>query len=144
MGPIIRSPPMFGILTRAVRNLRCLAHTRFSSNAIRPGTHRRNLIFEELEDRTLLNGVTLITHGQNDNASDPAGWVRARSTIICRISIISHMGGYDSSTPREMSCGESELQLVEYQSRSLPFGTLFRRAKHVLPVLPWYAWSRSD
>src|SRR5258708_3045176 len=69
---------------------------------------------------------------------------RARSTITYRIDITGHMGGSDSSTHREMSRAESALRRVEHQSRSLPFCTLFRRAKHVLPVRPWYAWSRSD
>ena len=43
------------------------------------GHFRNKLHVEELEHRLLLNGVTLITHGFNDNAS---GWVAAMANAV--------------------------------------------------------------
>ncbi len=46
--------------------------------------HHRRLLCESLEDRRLLNGVTLITHGFGDNAD---GWVKSMANaVVCEIS----------------------------------------------------------
>ena len=55
-------------------------------NASGLSAHCRRLAVEPLEDRRLLNGLTLITHGFSEDAS-PMGWVTAMANqVVSEIS----------------------------------------------------------